>query len=174
MIPPNKLPVFMIVFVAAYAALYTICTEVNLPVFTYHPMLREIDFLRAPQRRGPTMYWYGWMLTAGGGALVVAWIATLVPERWVQRAIMIGCLAAVGYLILSTLAPLVSDIAPLAASDFLNSRPPSLIAALALALIASYFAPAQWTRRLWPGWVWVVPLGSLSVLGYYLSGYFTR
>jgi hypothetical protein len=173
-IAPNKLPIFIIVFVAAYAALYTVCTEVNLPVLTYHPVLREIDFLRAPQKRGPTMYWYGWMLTAGGGALVIAWIATVVPERWVQRTIMLGCLGAVAYLILYTIAPFVSDMAPVAASEFLKSRAPSVIAALAVAAVASYFAPARWTQRVWPGWVWLVPIGSLSVLGYYLSSYFTR
>jgi hypothetical protein len=173
-IAPNKVPVFIIVFVAAYAALYAICTEVNLPLITYHPVIREVGLLWNPVRRGPAMYWYGWMLTAGIGAFVIAWIATVVPEQWVQRTIMIGCLAAVGYLIFSTLAPFVSDMAPVAASDFLKSRSPWVIAALVVAVVASYFAPAQWTQRLWPGWVWLVPIGSLSVLGYYLSSYFTR
>jgi hypothetical protein len=31
------------------------------------------------------MYWYGWAATAALGALVLALIAVLVPERWSRR-----------------------------------------------------------------------------------------
>jgi hypothetical protein len=166
-IAPNKLPVFFIVFVVAYAALYAVCVEMNFPLLTYHPVSRQIDFLYAVPRRGPAMYWYGWMVTSGIGALVIAWIATLVPEGWVQRAIIIGCGAAVAYLIFYTAALSVPV-------EFLKSRAPSVIAALTVAAAASYFVPAQWTQRVWTGWVWVVPIGSLTILSYYLTPYFTR
>jgi len=36
------------------------------------------------------------------------------------------------------------------------------------------FAPAHWTQRVWPSWTWVVPIGALAVLGFYLTPYFTR
>jgi len=46
--------------------------------------------------------------------------------------------------------------------------------ALAAAAALSFFAPAKWNQRLWPGWVCVVPIGVLAVLAYYLAPYFTR
>src|SRR5215211_6908678 len=32
--------------------------------------------------------------------------------------------------------------------------------------------PTSWNERVWPGWVWVVPIGAMAVLGYYLTPYF--
>src|SRR5260370_1283891 len=78
----------------AYAVLYVIGTELNLPLVTYHPAIGEADVLWTPARRGPAMYWYGWMLSSLLGALVLAWLASVVPEQWVQRAILFGCVAA--------------------------------------------------------------------------------
>ena len=46
----------------------------------------------------------------------------------------------------------------------------SLVAAAAI----SFFAPTKWNQRLWSGWVYVVPIGALAVLAYYLTPYFTR
>ena len=104
MMASRKLAVFTIVFVIAYAVIYVICTEMNLPLLTYHPVIGEVDFLWTPERRGPAMYWYGWMLTSLIGAVALAAIATAVPASWVQRVILFGCLAAVAYLVLYTLA----------------------------------------------------------------------
>ena len=46
----------------------------------------------------------------------------------------------------------------------------SMVAALVAAAI-SFFAPTKWSRRLWAGWVCVVPIGALAVLAYYLTLY---
>jgi hypothetical protein len=173
MIASSKLAVFTIVFGVAYAVIYVICTEVNLPLLTYHPVIGHIDFLWTPERQGPAMYWYGWMLTSLIGAVAVAWIASLAPEQWLQRAIFFGCIAAVGYLILYTLALFIYDKATVEL-EFLKSRPLSVVASLVAAAAISFFAPARWSERLWPGWVWVVPMGGLAVLAYYLTPYFTR
>jgi hypothetical protein len=59
-------------------------------------------------------------------------------------------------------------------SDFLKSRWLSVGAALLAAAAISFFAPAAWHQRLWPGWVVVVPIGALAVLAYYLTPFFTR
>jgi hypothetical protein len=173
MMASSRLAVFMIVFSVACAVIYVISTELNLPLLTYHPAIGELDFLWTPERRGPAMYWYGWMLTSLIGALVLAWIASIVPEQSVQRAIFFGSLAAVGYLIFYTLALFVYDKATVEL-EFLKSRWLSLGAAVLAAVAISLLAPAAWQQRLWPGWVVVVPIGALAVLAYYLTPYFTR
>jgi hypothetical protein len=173
MMASSKLAVFTIVFSVAYAVIYVICTEMNLPLLTYHPVIGEVDFLWKPERRGPAMYWYGWMLSSLIGAAALAWIASVLPEQWVQRAIFFGCLAAVGYLILYTLALFIYDKATVEL-EFLKSRSLSVVASLVVAAGISLFAPAKWNQRLWPGWVCIVPIGALAVLTYYLTPYFTR
>jgi hypothetical protein len=50
----------------------------------------------------------------------------------------------------------------------------SAVAALLAATLVSCLVPAGWSERLWPGWLWVVPIGAVAVLGYYLSPYFTH
>jgi hypothetical protein len=169
----SKIAVFTTVFGVAYAVLYVICTEINLPLVTYHPAIGEVDVLWTPPRRGPAMYWYGWMLTSLIGALAVAWLAIIVPEPWVQRVIFFGCVAAVAYLILYTVALFIYDTAAVEL-EFLKFRWPAVAAALLTAAGISFFAPTRWQQRLWPGWVWLVPIGALAVLAYYLTPFFTR
>jgi hypothetical protein len=169
----SKAAVFTIAFGVAYAVIYVICTEINLPLVTYHPVIGEVDVLWAPPRSGPAMYWYGWMLSSLIGALAVAWLAGVVPEQWVQRAIFFGCVAAVGYLIFYTVALFTYDKAPVEL-EFLKSRSLAVAAALLAAIVISFFAPMRWQQRLWPGWVWLVPIGALAVLAYYLTPFFTR
>src|SRR5262245_11484170 len=171
MMASSKLAVLTLVFVVAYAAIYVISTELNLPLLTYHPVIGEVDFLWTPERRGPAMYWYGWMLTSLIGAVALAWIASAVPEAWVQRVILFGCLAAVAYLVLYVLALFIYDKATVVL-EFLMSRSLSVVAPLVVAEATCCFAPTN--QRLWPGWVCVVPIGALAVLAYYLTPYFTR
>ena len=169
----SKIAVFTTVFGVAYAVLYVICTEINLPLVTYHPAIGEVDVLWTPPQRGPAMYWYGWMLTSLIGALVLAWLASVVSEQWVQRTIFFGCVAAVAYLILYTVALFIYDKATVEL-EFLKFRSPAIAAALVAAGGISFFAPARWQQRLWPGWAWLVPIGVLAVLAYYLTPFFTR
>src|SRR5215216_4013865 len=125
----------------------------------------------SPQRRA--MYWYGWLLTALIGATILALATTVTPERWMQRGITFGVLAAVGYLIVYSVALFIYDKATIEL-EFLKSRWLSAIAAIVLAAAVSLFTPTSWNERVWPGWVWVVPIGAMAVLGYYLTPYFTR
>jgi hypothetical protein len=173
MMATSRTASFAMTFTLSCAVIYAVATELNLPVVTYHPAIGEVDFLWTPERRGPAMYWYGWMLTAFFGAAMLASIATVTPERWLQCAVMFGALAAVGYLLLYSLALFVYENATVELA-FLKSRWLSVAAALALAGVVSFFLPATWSQRLWPGWVSLVPLGALAVLCYYLTPYFTR
>ena len=173
MIATSKAAIFATTFTISYAVIYAICTELNLPLVTYHPVVGEVDFWWKPARTGPAMYWYGWMLTALIGASAVALIGTIAPENWIQRAILFGCLAALAYAIVYTLALFVYERATIELEP-LRSRWLSLTVAVVVAAVLSWFVPAQWNERLWPAWAWIVPLGALAVLGYYLTPYFTR
>jgi hypothetical protein len=173
MIATDRTAMFAITFTVGYAVIYTVSTEFNLPLVTYHPVIGEIDFLSKPPRSGPAMYWYGWMLTSLIGATILALIAAVTPEAWLQRAITFGALAAVSYLVVFSLALFVYDKATVEL-EFLKSRWLSVVAAIVLATAVSLFTPTSWNERVWPGWVWVVPVGAIAVLGYYLTPYFTR
>ncbi|HEY7661656.1 MAG TPA: hypothetical protein VH934_00890 [Xanthobacteraceae bacterium] len=169
----NKVGIFAVVFGAAYAVIYVISTEVNLPLLTYHPATGDIGLLYQPPGRGPAMYWYGWMLTSLIGASALALIATVVPEPWLQRTLIFGAAGAVLYLAVYTLALAVYEHASVEL-QFLENRWWSVAVAAAAAAAVSLLVPARWAQRLWPGWAWVVPLGAIAVLTYYLTPYFTR
>jgi hypothetical protein len=79
--PYRALPAFS----AAFIIIYVIAMDNNLALFTYHPALKEFELLAARPKGGPAMYWYGWLVTAFLGALVVAAVALVVPERWQAR-----------------------------------------------------------------------------------------
>jgi drug/metabolite transporter (DMT)-like permease len=169
----SKTAIFATTFTISCAVIYAVCTELNLPLITYHPVLGDVDFGWKPERRGPAMYWYGWMLSALIGASAVALIGTVTLEKWIQRAITFGVLVALAYAIAYTLALLVYERATIELEP-LRSRWLSLTVAVVVAAVLSWFVPAQWNERLWPAWAWIVPLGALAVLGYYLTAYFTR
>ena len=59
-------------------------------------------------------------------------------------------------------------------AEFLKSIWISAIPALVGAAAASYFVTPQWAQRVWTGWLLIVPIGGLVVLGYSLKQYFLR
>jgi hypothetical protein len=173
MMATDKIGIAAITFTIAYAVIYVICTEVNLPAVSYHPVIGEIDLGWKAPRNGPAMYWYGWLLTSLIGAGIIATIAAAVPEKWTQRLVTFLAGAALGYLIVSTVALFIYDKAPIEI-EVLKSRWIPLAGAVVLGILGSLFAPGPWNERLSPAWVWIVPAGALAVLGYYLVPYFTR
>jgi hypothetical protein len=172
-IASDRIPILAAAFTIAYAVIYVICTEVNLPLITYHPAIGEIDMLWRPVKRGPAMYWYGWMLTSLIGAVMVAGVATLVPEAWLQRAIAFGSFLAVSYLVVYSIALFIYDQASVE-MEFLKWRSLSLVAAALIASILVTAIPREWHKRFWYGWVCVVPIGAIAVLAYYLVPYFVQ
>jgi hypothetical protein len=85
---------FALAFCAGFAFIYVIARTKGLALFTVYPSLgivlpgmhrsRDVadpvlDFL------APEMFWYGWTATAILGALVVGFIAALLPARWSSR-----------------------------------------------------------------------------------------
>ena len=96
-------PVFAIAFALIYIAqIYLTGFQINLALITYHPQIGQWGMLaEAPrQGQGPAMYWYGWLLTSGLGACVLAALSLALPRRpfdrvwsilvWVTPLVMIG------------------------------------------------------------------------------------
>ena len=82
---------FVFAYSPAFAALYVVALKLDLALFTVYPTLglavpgthHAQD--AAPAMGLPAMYWYGWTATAALGALIVATMAALMPERWAGR-----------------------------------------------------------------------------------------
>ena len=81
----SRFGIFAITFAVAFAVLYTLLEQMNWPMFTYHPAVNKVDFWRHAARsgEGPPMYWYGWLVNASIGALVVSAVATFAPIQWI-------------------------------------------------------------------------------------------
>jgi hypothetical protein len=99
-------PVFVVTFTAAFSIIYVLAVEYNWALFTYAPATGKFGPLLTPATGGPTMYWYGWIMTAGLGAGVIAGVASLVPEAVAKRVwsgwswvVPICVLVAFGYIL---------------------------------------------------------------------------
>jgi hypothetical protein len=73
------------IFSIAFAALYVVVLQYNLPLITYHPAIGEWEWWRAAPKAGPAMYWYGLVITSALGAAAIAAIAALLPPTWLAR-----------------------------------------------------------------------------------------
>src|SRR5258708_3826213 len=89
-----KFGTFAITFSIAFPLLYTAYERLNWPLFTYHPVLGNLDFWRQSAGVGPPMFWYGWIVLAAASALVVAGVAIIVPQRLLRRATVFFCALA--------------------------------------------------------------------------------
>ena len=171
----GKFGTFAITFGIAFAILYTVFERLNWPLFTYHPAVGKLDFWmqRARSGEGPPMYWYGWLALSLAGALVLGSLATMIPSRWLHRATIFCCVLAALWSAAFAFAAFIADRASFDA-EFLKSIWISAIPALVGAAAASYFVTPQWAQRVWAGWLLIVPIGGLVVLGYSLNQYFLR
>jgi hypothetical protein len=83
------------VFSAVFPVLYLAVTYFNLALITYFPTQGELHVLVQRAKDGPSMFWYGWILTAGLGATAVSALSLTVPERIAVRVspVWIGVIA---------------------------------------------------------------------------------
>jgi hypothetical protein len=161
-----KLRTFAITFGIAFPLLYTIYERLNWPLFTYHPVLGNLDFWRQSTGVGPPMFWYGWIVLAGASALVVALVATF--KQWLRRGTVFCCALAVLWpAALSGLRIFIVDWATFDA-DFLNSAWVAAAPAFVGAALVTYYVPARLAERMWTSWLLIVPICGLVVLGYSL------
>jgi hypothetical protein len=77
----DKIPVFALVFGIAYAAIYVICTEVNLPLLTYHPAIGEVGILWQPAKNGPAIIGMGGCLPLRSAH----WLSLSLPSPFPKR-----------------------------------------------------------------------------------------
>jgi hypothetical protein len=82
-----KFRTFAIVFGVSAPIVYTISEILALPLFTFHPATYRFEWGWAPGRsgEGPAMYWYGWVAGMLVACTVLGWLATFVPERFIQK-----------------------------------------------------------------------------------------
>jgi hypothetical protein len=171
----SKFGTFAITFGIAFAVLYTVFERLNWPFFTYHPAVGKLDFwMQRPRSgEGPPMYWYGWLVLSTAGAVVLGWIATIISSQSLYRATIFGCVLAALWPTLLEFGIFVADRASFDA-EFLKSVWIWAVPALAGAAAVSYLVPSQWAQRVWIGWLFIMPIGGLVVLGYSLRTYFLR
>ena len=119
------------------------------------------------------MFWYGWLPTAGITATAVAAIATAFSAQSLQRATVFFCVLAALWPILYGLGLYVDEVASFNA-PFLRSVWTSGVPALAGAIAAAYLVSAERAARLWIGWLMIMPIGGLIILGYSLRDFFEK
>jgi len=164
----SKFGTFAITFGIAFPLLYTVYERLNWPLFTYHPVLGNVDFWRQPAGVGPPMFWYGWIVLAAISAFVVGGIATIIPGQWLRRATVFCCaLAALWPAALAALRIFITDWATFDA-DFLNSVWVAAVPAFVGAAVITYYVPSRLAERVWTSWLLIAPIGGLVVLGYSL------
>lgn len=102
----ERLPVFVVTFAAVYAAAYYVVLYYNWPLFSYGPLVGEWTLFNHAASSGPTMYWYGWIvssaLVAVAVALIVAWLPGNPARRlWTGLAwlVPLGAIAAIAHLL---------------------------------------------------------------------------
>jgi len=171
----SRAGIFAITFGISFMLLYTVFERLNWPFFTYHPAVGKLDFwMQRPRSgEGPPMYWYGWLVLSCMGAVVVSYIATLLPRPWLYRTTVFCCLLAALWPALLAAGVFIADQVSFDA-EFLKSVWLAAIIAVVSAAAISYFASAHWVQRVWLSWLWIVPIGGLIVLGYSLKSYFLR
>ena len=78
---------FSVVLAITAPVIYVICEMQNWPLFTYHPATNQVDWFYAPpvRNQGPAMHWYGWIANAAIASGVLGALATMLPERIVNK-----------------------------------------------------------------------------------------
>ena len=170
-----KLKAFVVTFGIAFAIIYTLVERWNWPLFTYHPAMNRLDLFRVPgiPEDGPPMFWYGWLVLTGIAASAVAAIATAFSRQSLQRATVFFCMLAALWPILYGVGLYIDEVASFNA-PFLRSVWTSGVPALAGAIAAAYLVSAERAARLWIGWLMIMPIGGLIILGYSLRDFFEK
>jgi hypothetical protein len=171
----SKLAIFAITFGIAFAILYTLFERWNWPLFTYHPAVNRLDLFKAPgvPEDGPPMFWYGWVVLSAIAATVVGLIATAFSTQILQRITVFCCVLAGLWPILYALAAVIDERASFNA-EFLRSVWTPGVPAVVGALAAAYLVSPRSAARVWTGWLMIMPIGGLVILGYSLKEYFLK
>jgi len=82
-------------YAITFAILHLTAVNHNLTLFTYHSRLGELGWLAQPQKLGPGMYWYGWIVVSRIGATVIAAVSFAITKLlgefvWPATAVAVG------------------------------------------------------------------------------------
>jgi hypothetical protein len=171
----DKFGTFAITFGIAFPIIYTLFERMNWPLFTYHPAVNKIDFWMHAARsgEGPPMYWYGWLALTLPLAAVVGFLATLIPNRLLQKATLFFCTLAVLWPVIFNVMVWIAN-RPAYDNDVTDLMWWAGLPALIGAGAATYLVSEEAAERLWAKWLVILPVGGLIILGYSLKTYFTR
>lgn len=171
----SKSEVFVITFGITFVILYTLFERWNWPLFSYHPAVNRLDLFRnlGVPEDGPPMFWYGWVVLAAIAATLVGAIATLLSASLLQRITLFACVLAATWPIFYALAAIIDQEASFNA-EFLRSVWTPGVPAVIITLASAYLVTPARAERLWTGWLLILPIGGLCILGYSLKEYFLR
>ena len=90
------LPVFSIAYIVSYVPIMFW----NWPVFTYVPRTKQFywGLFQPVGTQAPGMFYFGWLITAGLVAAIVAAIALALPEKALERLVPVTWIAALAML----------------------------------------------------------------------------
>lgn len=93
------------IFAAAFAIIYLIVEQMNLPLFTYHPRTGLFGWLHQPSvaPNAPAMHWFGWIFTSllAAGAVSLAALPLTrdrEPPAWIGWVIPLAVMVVFVYL----------------------------------------------------------------------------
>jgi hypothetical protein len=119
------------------------------------------------------MFWYGWVVLSAIGATVIGALATAFSAKALMRVTVFFCVLAALWPIFYALAAIIDEEASFNA-EFLRSVWTPGVPALAGALAAASLVSAERAQRIWTGWLLIMPIGGLAILGYSLKEYFLK
>ncbi len=100
------------IFAAAFALIYVVVEQNNLPLFTYHARTGQFGWLKqvALAPNNPAMHWFGWVATSLIGAAAVSLAALPAtkgrePPAWIGWAIPLAVMVVFVYLFRSFFLP---------------------------------------------------------------------
>ena len=97
---------FLTMFSAAFSIIYAIAVAANLAAITYHPKTDKWGWLTQEASNGPAMHWYGWLITALVGALIVSVVSLPLTQRrqppaWIGWAVPLATMVVFLYMLRS-------------------------------------------------------------------------
>ncbi|MFI5014079.1 MAG: hypothetical protein ACHQAY_17215 [Hyphomicrobiales bacterium] len=102
----RRFPVFAITFAAVFSVIYCFALHYGWALFSYGPATGEFMWFSRPATSGPSMHWYGLVVTSGIIAALAALIVSFLPadpgkRPWKDIAwlLPLGSMIAVAFLI---------------------------------------------------------------------------
>ena len=70
------------VFAAIFTVAYTALAIVDWTPFLYYPQVNAFSTIPLDRKSGPSMHWYGWIVTA---IVIAVILSASIPTRWTKQ-----------------------------------------------------------------------------------------